>query len=92
MNKLKESIINRHSVRAYSDKYIEDDEYPYTKKRKVNKEIHKNTMMNNDFINKEQPIWLLFLFQLYIIFLQSYTSTKGDYYENNGRDATEYFK
>ena len=34
-------------------KYIEDDEYPYTKKCKVNKEIHKNTMMNNDFINKE---------------------------------------
>ena len=24
MNKLKESIINRHSVRAYSDKHIED--------------------------------------------------------------------
>ena len=34
-------------------KYIEDDEYPYTKKSKVNKEIHKNTMMNNDFTNKE---------------------------------------
>ena len=34
-------------------KYIEDDEYPYTKKRKANKEIHKNTMMNNDFTNKE---------------------------------------
>ena len=34
-------------------KYIEDDEYPYTKKHKANKEIHKNTMMNNDFTNKE---------------------------------------
>lgn len=34
-------------------KYIEDDEYPYTKKRKESRTIHKNTMMNNDFINKE---------------------------------------
>lgn len=34
-------------------KYIEDDEYPYTKKRKESRTIHKNTMMNNDFTNKE---------------------------------------
>ena len=34
-------------------KYIEDDEYPYTKKSKESRAIHKNTMMNNDFTNKE---------------------------------------
>ena len=34
----------------------------------------------------------LFYFNYIVYFCSDKPNTKGDYYENNGRDATEYFK